>query len=403
MSNMIPAVLGGTPLFNEGDIQNWPIFNNIEKENLLHVLESGEWAYQGPFEKEFTSTFSKYLNVNHGIAVSNGTVSLEIALRACGISEGDEVIVPAATWIATATAVLAVGGTPIFVDIDPSTLCISPEAIESAITENTRAIIPVHLYSRMADMDRIMEIAKDNNFFVIEDAAHSHGSIWKNTKAGGIGHLGSFSFQMKKLITSGEGGFITTNDSRLGDLCYSFMNCGRKRNESTPGVIGSNHRITEFQASILLSQFDRFKEQTITRDKNARLLDEELSKIEGIKLLRKQDQVTLQAYYMYVFQYDKEKFNGLSLDTFEESLRAEGIVLRSNYTPVYRDTLYPYESNIKSREDYLPETEKALQNTLLLHHTMLLDEKHIEKISAAINKVKAYSQEIEQKMTSQVV
>ena len=235
-----------------------------------------------------------------------------------------------------------------------------------------------------------------NNLFIIEDAAHSHGAIWNNQKAGTIGHLGSFSFQMKKLLTSGEGGFITTNDNNLADLCHAYMNCGRKRSNSVPNILGTNYRITEFQSAILLSQFDLFHEQTLQREKNANLLDQLLNEIEGITILRKMDQIKLHAYYRYVFQYDKNKFSGLSLEKFEKALITEGCNLRSLYTPVYRDELFPIKTNIIKNKDFLPETEKALQNTILLDHRMLLETELIYKIAESIKRIQIYAKDIVQ-------
>jgi len=185
----------------------WPIFSEEEREALLEVLESGKWwrgAYKNPKESkvgQFESEFCKYLDVKYGVAVTNGTAAIELALKAAGVEAGDEVIVPAVTFIATATAVLAVNAVPIFVDIVPETYQIDPDKIEGAITEKTKAIVPVHYGGYPADMDRIMEIADEHDLVVVEDCAEAHGSEWRGKRVGGIGHLGTFSFQMGKPLT----------------------------------------------------------------------------------------------------------------------------------------------------------------------------------------------------------
>src|SRR5687768_37628 len=226
MSNTL-ALLGGTPTRSK-PFPTWPIFGREEEDGVLRALRSAKWGkLDGGEVKRFEERFAAYCGAKHGIAVVNGTISLRIALMAAGIEAGDEVIIPPYTFFATASAVVEANATPVFVDIDRATFNIDPVAIEAAITKRTRAIIPVHLGGLPCDMDAIMAIAQRHGLVVIEDAAHAHGSAYKGRRVGSLGHMGSFSFQSSKNLTSGEGGIVTTNDDVLADRCCSIHNCGR--------------------------------------------------------------------------------------------------------------------------------------------------------------------------------
>ncbi|MHC4073680.1 MAG: DegT/DnrJ/EryC1/StrS family aminotransferase, partial [Planctomycetota bacterium] len=202
------AVNGGTPLRDAkaNPWPKWPVWDEKEEKGLLEVLAGGVWSYNGPKELEFNKAFAEFTGAEYALSVANGTVSLQLALEACGIGLGDEVIVPGLTWQATAAAALDVNAVPILVDVSDDNWCIDPDAVEEAITPRTRAIIPVHLYGGFADMDAVMEVAGRHNLRVIEDCAHKHGGEWKGKKVGSIGDAGSFSFQLSKLMTAGEGG-----------------------------------------------------------------------------------------------------------------------------------------------------------------------------------------------------
>src|SRR5262245_7140578 len=236
------ALRGGAPI-RTTPFTAWPIYDEREARGLQTVLESRNWSgYPCPndFAREFGSKFAEHHDARYGLAVANGTVSLELALQAAGIGFGDEVIVPAYTWEGTAAAVLFAGAAPVFVDVDPDTYCLDAKLIEAEITERTRAIIPVHLGFRFADMDAIMVIATKRRLFVLEDCAHAHGGRWRSfgkeeRGAGSIGHAGSFSFQTSKLMTAGEGGAIITSDINLADQVIRLANCGRPPRQETKG------------------------------------------------------------------------------------------------------------------------------------------------------------------------
>jgi len=225
---------------------------------------------------EFEEAFAAAHGASFGVTATSGTAAIEIALRAAGLQRGDEVIVPALTFYATAFAALVQGFKPVFCDIDPDTWCIDPEQIERLITPRTRAIVPVHLGSRMADMDRIGEIARKHRLAVIEDCAHAHGMQWNGRHAGTFGDAGCFSFQTSKLMTCGEGGIIVTNDAQMEERCRGYMNSGRVRTKDRAAaegtMLGWNYRMTEFQAAVLRVQLERLPEQTRVREANKRYL-----------------------------------------------------------------------------------------------------------------------------------
>ncbi|MFQ6098538.1 MAG: DegT/DnrJ/EryC1/StrS family aminotransferase, partial [Armatimonadota bacterium] len=217
------AINGGPKTIDRPLGKPWPVFDEREEKAILEVLHSGKWwrgAYSEAQESkvgQFENAFARYQHAKHGIAVTNGTQALECALKACDIRPGDEVIVPAATFIASATAIILTNAVPVIVDIKASDYQIDPDAVEAAITERTVGIMPVHYGGYPADMDRINEIADKHGLWVVEDCAHAHGSEWKGTRVGAIGDMGGFSLQMGKTLTCGEGGIVLTNDDTLAE------------------------------------------------------------------------------------------------------------------------------------------------------------------------------------------
>ena len=203
-----PAVLGGTPI-RARDYPAWPVWDEHERANLLAVLEAGGWWQgDGDAASTFAAELAHYQGARHGLALTNGTHALEAALAACDIGEGDEVIVPGLTFVASATAVLAVNATPVLVDIDQDTLCLDPEAAEAAITPRTRAIVVVHVAGAAADLDALVDLCRRRGLRLIEDCAHAHGTTWRGRGVGSWGDVGCFSMQRSKLMTAGEGGAL---------------------------------------------------------------------------------------------------------------------------------------------------------------------------------------------------
>lgn len=408
------AIHGGAPV-RERLFPAWPVYGERERQLLEEVLESRIWGFPGVEElvgskvKELEEKFANFNGSSYAICCTNGTVSLEIALKIMEIGPGDEVIIPALTWVATAQAVLLVNAVPVFVDINPETYCIDPQKIEEAITERTRAIIPVHLYGKVADMDAVMDIAKKSRLKVIEDCAHQHGSEWNGKKVGSIGDVGAFSFQSSKVMTSGEGGMIVSDDKTVAQRSRSYVNLWNVYNEDGPNTnkyayFGSNSRITEFQAAVLLAQLERLDEQIQKREENAKYLSEKLGKIPGIELLADNPKVTQQSYYVYVFKYRKQEFNGKLLKTFLEALRAEGIPASNLYEPVYKSPMFGYSPEgcplicsfyqgepVDYKKLNLSITEKAsYEEGVGLPQTLLLGEREdMDDIVEAVEKIRA--------------
>jgi dTDP-4-amino-4,6-dideoxygalactose transaminase len=370
---------------------------------ILEVVRSGKWwSVEGTKVREFEAAFARFQDAQFAVCVTNGTAALEVSLRAAHIGCGDEVIVPPYTFIATATAVLSVGATPVFVDVEEESLNIDPTKIEEAITPRTRAIIPVHIAGCPADMDGVLEVARKHNLLVIEDAAQAHAAEWKGTKVGAIGDMGCFSFQASKNLNAGEGGAVLTNNPHWADQVWSVHNVGRVRGGRwyEHHVLGSNFRMTEFQAAILLAQLKRLPEQTERRTQNAHRLTEMLSQIPGIRPPRPDPRVTRHAYHLYIFRYDKKPLSGdVPEKTFLKALNAEGIPCSAGYVPLYKERVFlnrPISKDLcqlSTLKDYskvqCPVCERACyEEAVWLYQNMLLgDERDIEDIATAVAKV----------------
>ena len=322
------AILGGNPLRTR-PFSEWPQYQPGDSRRLQEVLESRHWGgFPVPSRLcgEFADRFAEMHGARYGLCLSNGTIALIVALQAAGVRFGDEVIVPAFTWDGTATAVLIAGGVPVFADVDPRTYCLDVEAVRQAITRRTRAIIPVHLAMRFADMDPLLHLAREHDLRVIEDCAHAHGGQYKGRGAGSMGDIGCFSFQESKLMTAGEGGIVITSDLQLFEHMQSQVNCGRASltDQYRQRALGSNHRMTELQAALLIGQLEMLPEVAQRRARSAKLLTDALAGIEGIRPLPPQDEITRGTFYCYVFQYLGED-RRVPRDLFAAALDAEGI------------------------------------------------------------------------------
>jgi dTDP-4-amino-4,6-dideoxygalactose transaminase len=341
MSNLL-AIDGGTPVRSR-PFPAWPIFGKEEEQALLRALHSGKWGrLDGDEVAQFERRFADFHKAKHAVAVVNGTVSLRVALLAAGIQAGDEVIVPPYTFLATATAVVEANATPVFVDIELDTFNLDLKLVEAAITPRTRAIIPVHFAGLPVALDDLLALAARYRLTVIEDAAHAHGAEYKGRRVGALGHLGSFSFQSTKNLTSGEGGIILTNDDALADRCRSIHNCGR-----IPGgawyehhLISGNYRLGEFQGAILNAQLDRLDAQANTREQNAQYLAGRLAQIPGITPQRRGPDCTRHGNHLFAFRLDPQVL-GVSRQTFLQALEAEGIPASGGYVmPLYQQPLF---------------------------------------------------------------
>lgn len=411
------AINGGEPTVNHLLGKPWPIFDEKEEQAILEVVRSGKW-WRGAYERasqskvaQFEDAFAAYQHANYGVAVTNGTQALECALKAADIGPGDEVIVPALTFVATATAVALVNALPVIVDVDPASYNINPEAVEAAVTERTKAIIPVHNGGYPCDMDRLTHVASKYGLSVLEDCAHAHGSEWKGRRVGSVGDLGAFSFQMGKTLTCGEGGMVLTNSEVLAEKTYSFMHIGRVSGRPFYEFhrIASNLRMTEFQAAILLTQLSRFDEQVEVRERNTAYLVKGLREIEGVEPIPRDPRVTRWCFYYWNFKYHEERFDGVPRDRFLEALRAEGVPcgVGAHGEPIYHNPLFtrtawqrcPYHrEEVDYGKVHCAEAERIYRHEACSfpHRIFLGDTEDMNLILEAIRKIRANTDELKQ-------
>ncbi len=398
------AVDGGEKVFkNPPSVPAWPPVYPETAEKLKEIYLGHHWSFYGPEEIRFNEKFAEYTGAKFCDMMANGTVTLEVAMKAMGIGKGDEVIVPAETWLATGEAVVYCGATPVVVDIEPDTLCMDPEKMEAAITSRTKAVIPVHIFGSMADMDRITAIAQKHGLKVIEDCAHSHGGFWDGRHTGTIGDVGSFSFQESKILASGEGGACITNDAelsetmgRLSHIGYQFgAKRGQKSTKPPVGLICHNYRVTDFQAAILLSQLEHLTEDNKLRERNAEFLRKRLDAIPGIRVQARGRRATLQSFYLFAFMVDSANLKeGINRAKVAEAIVAEGSfwVGEGWGQPMYRQNLWTVPENmyrIASNEV----TERIIPNDLLVIplQSLMASQEDLELFCQAVEKVmKAY-------------
>ncbi len=388
------AMHGGDPVRTK-PWPRWPQWGEGEARRLQEVLESGEWGGFNDLVGEFEAAFAKLHHAAHCIAAANGTLTLEASLRVLGVGPGDEVIVPPYTFIATANAVRLVGATPVFVDIEPDTYNLDITAVEAAISPRCKAVIPVHFAGLPVDMDALMPLAQKHGLYVVEDAAHAHGSTWHGTPMGTLGHIGSFSLQASKNLTAGEGGILLTNDDDLAGKLWSYVNQGRAPQGAwyEHSILGSNLRITGWQAAILLAQLERFEAQLQRRMENARRLHAILEEIDGLEPMRWDPRAENHAHHLFMMRYDPESFNGLERDRFVAALKAEGIPCSTGYArPLYKQP--PLDARF-SRITACPVSEQACREAIWLTQNILLAEpEEMDDIATAIVKVREQSEQI---------
>ncbi len=413
------AVKGGTPVINRPLGKPWPIWGDLERQYLSEVLESGVWWRGGYAESDldnckvarFEQAFAQYQDARFGVAVTNGTTALECGLKALGIRPGDEVIVPAATFVASATAVILVNAIPIIVDIDPATYQISPTAVEAAITSRTVGILPVHYGGYPCDMDALNAIADAHGLFVLEDCAHAHGTIYQGRKLGARGSMGSFSLQMGKTMTCGEGGILLTNDEDLAGKAFAFHHIGR-----FPGrpfyefhIVASNLRMTEWQGAVALAQLSRLDEQAILRDSNARHLEDGLRDLPGVAPIERVPGLDRWNFYFYHWRFLKDEWPaGVTRDKFMAACAAEGLPLHLGHLhPIYQNPLFvdrnfgpvaypPGQEPPDYSKVFCPEAERivAEEGVAMSHAVFLGEPDDVDLMLDAVRKVVENAEEL---------
>jgi perosamine synthetase len=345
-----------------------PDLGEEEKQLISQVIESG-WVSQGPKVAEFEEIFARYVGARHAVATTSCTTALHAALSVSGIGPGDEVIVPSLSFIATANSVLYCGATPVFVDVEPETCNIDVQKIEETVTRKTRAIMPVHQMGLPADLDPIKKIAEKNKLLIIEDAACAIGSEYNNTKIGGHGNIACFSFHPRKIITTGEGGMITTDDPTIAERLRRFRHHGMSVSDierhmansviiETYPELGYNYRMTDMQAAMGIGQMKKLSFLLDARKQMARMYDNELGRIPHIRI----PQVPSYARHNYQ-SYWIELLDSASVDrnTLMAKLLEKGIATRRGIMAIHRELCYQAYAGI-----YLPNTDRLTDNTLLL-------------------------------------
>jgi perosamine synthetase len=315
-----------------------PSITQKEIDYVTDAIKSGWVSSQGKYIIKFEQKFAKYCNTKYALTTSNGTTALHLVLVSLGVTSDDEVIIPDFTFVATGNAVKYIGAKVVTVDIEEDTLCIDPKAIENVITSKTKAIIPVHLYGHPANMKDINKIAKKHDVFVIEDAAEAHGSMEDGKKVGGLGNAGVFSFYGNKIITSGEGGMVTTNDKNLYDKMKLLRDHGMDKNKRYWHTeVGFNYRMTNLQAALGVAQFERIDELLNKKKEIFEWYKEGLKDIPSIKLNFQKDGYK-NVYWMVCIEINDYK--EMQRDRFIVKLKEKGIDSRPFFYPVSDMPMY---------------------------------------------------------------
>ena len=355
-----------------------PIIGEEEIENVVEVLKSGMIA-QGPKVMEFEEKFANWIGAKYGIATNSGTSALHVALLACGIGEGDEVITTPFTFIASGNAIVYTGATPVFADIDLDTYTIDPDKIEDLITDKTKAILPVQLYGQAADMDKIREIAEKHDLKIIEDAAQAHGAEYNGEKVGTLGDIACFSFYPTKNMTTSEGGMITTNDEELAKKAQMFRAHGASERYHHD-EIGYNFRMTDIAAAIGLAQLKVIDEFNDKRISNANYLNEQLKDVEGIVTPKSPDNYK-HVYHQYTILVEKG-----NRDDWVEFLTNKGIGTGIHYPiPLYNQPIYKK----LGIEGDCPLAEKAADNVISLPVHPSLTKEDLDLVVDAVKEASA--------------
>ena len=393
------AVDGGQPVRSR-PFAPWPHFAEDEVAVATAVLTSGKVNYwTGDEGRAFEREFAVEAGCNYAVAVSNGSVALELALRVCGIGPGDEVIVPPRSFIASASCAVMVGAVPVMADVGPDSGTLDPDSIRSVLTPRTRAIIPVHLGGWPCDMDPIVALARKHDLVVIEDCAQAHGARYKGRPVGSIGDVAAFSFCQDKIITTaGEGGMLTTNSEAWWKQAWSFKDHGKSydavyHRQHAPGFrwlhesFGTNWRLTEIQSAVGRVQLRKLPEWSSARHRHAEILTESLSQIPALRVPRPGKE-TRHAFYKYYFYVRPELLApNWSRDRILEAISAEGVPCFSgSCSEIYLEKAFPESMRPRSR---LPVARELGDTSLLLlvHPTLCDDDMH--DMTRAVSKVMA--------------
>jgi dTDP-4-amino-4,6-dideoxygalactose transaminase len=420
MSENRLALEGGIPTISEGLLPSWPSFDEDTINAAVEPLRSGKVNYwTGELGMEFERRFAAWNGSKFCISTTSGTSALHTAIASLGVGPGDQVIVPSYTFIATSFCVVQAGAIPVFADVRRESHCIDPDDVEAKTTERTKAVIPVHLYGNICEMDGIMEVARKHGIYVVEDCAEAHGALFKGRKVGTIGHAGCFSFcQNKTFTTGGEGGAVTTNDEDLAWRCRSFRDHGydvEKRLSLLEAegtlpyihtVVGYNYRMTEMQSAIGLKALEKIDAWNLPRRRrNGEVLIEELEDCDGVLTLPVHTEEKVNGFYVFPVVLDLERLTA-SKTRILEAMTAEGLpVWREFWPQCYKERAFtehngfgsanfPFESqeytdpaSVRYGEVNCPNAAWLEERTFIVHCYPTLEEEHMRLIARGIRKV----------------
>lgn len=365
------AILGGEPVRAAGPIgPKWPYVDERMVDAVVKTTRSGIWSRiqsKNGTVLTFEDQFAQLIGTKYSVGTGSGTQALNTCVEALGIGPGDEVITSPYTDMGTIQSILVSRALPVLVDLDPDSFQLDPEEVEKNVNENTKAIMPVHIFGVAANMERIMAIAHKHNLKVIEDACQGPLARYQGKGLGTIGDLGCFSFQASKPISCGEGGAVVGDDQELMDKCYTVQNHGTSRKGSNV-TIGSKYRMNEFEGAILMGQYPGIRERFETRNNNANYLDAQLKDFKGLVPQKKYPGTESGAYYHYGMSYHKEHFNGVDRSLFLKAVAAEGVGLNSYIrTGLHREPWVDHIIGLKSYKTmYSPSRLKDYKESMHL-------------------------------------
>lgn len=363
---------------------NEPLLDGNEKKYLCECIDTGWISSEGPFVKEFETKMSTTVNRKYGIAVSNGTAALEIAVQALGIGEGDEVIMPTFTIISCAMAVTKVGAVPVLVDCDMVTWNMKVDEIEAKITPKTKAIMVAHMYGLPVEMDKVLELAQKYNLKVIEDAAEMHGQTYQGKPCGSFGDISTFSFYPNKHVTTGEGGMIVTDDEELAERCRSYRNlCFQKEVRYVHEEIGYNYRFTNLQAAVGLAQLERLQEFVERKRRMGAYYTEQFKDLEGVILPQAQTAYADNIYWVYGMVLDKDV--EVSNREVTKMLAAEGIGTRTFFWCMHEQPVYTKQGMFQG-ESY-PNAEYLARKGFYIPSGLALTDEQMQEVACKVRKV----------------
>ncbi|EIU7613844.1 DegT/DnrJ/EryC1/StrS aminotransferase family protein [Vibrio vulnificus] len=377
----------------------WPSFTQEEADAVSRVLLSNKVNYWTGTEcREFEKEFAAWADCEYAIALGNGTLALDVALKALGVGEGDEVITTSRTFLASASAIVTAGANPVFADVDLNSQNITAETIDAVVTEKTKAVIVVHLAGMPAEMDAIMALAAERGFYVIEDCAQAHGAKYKGRSVGAIGHIGAWSFCQDKIMTTGgEGGMVTTNDQALWSAMWSYKDHGKSydavyNRQHPPGFrwlhesFGTNWRMTELQGVLGRIQLQRMAEWTAKRQHNGQLIDQAVADLPLVRCVKVADYIEHAEYKHYLFVNPEQLKPGWSRDRIVEEINAAGVpAYQGSCSEIYLEKAF--DNTPWRPTERLPNAVQLGETSLmfLVHPTLTAAE--MEKTTAVVRDV----------------